>query len=194
MNKYLIISLVSALLLSCGSSSLNREKYIRYIENPENGLMVKKNIGDYQFSLLYKPTEYIILKSKDSLLTTQGMETEKQKYKGMQYYTFRIMQNKTGEEESSVENNPVLTDYLDNYAENDFLLICGKDTLPCLLYHFERSYNAAPYQNILLGFAETKDQSLTRTLVFNDKALGTGIVKMSVSNQSIQNIPALDLN
>ncbi len=61
-NMFVLIALS---LFSCsGRTSLNVKNYLRYIEDPKNGLnkVVKTNMLEY--NIQYKPSEYIAIKER----------------------------------------------------------------------------------------------------------------------------------
>ena len=63
-------------------------EYISVVQNPENGLSTSKKIEDFEFSVLYKPLDYIIaLENKDNKVSKDSINKRKQQLEGYQYYT-----------------------------------------------------------------------------------------------------------
>lgn len=179
-------------------SSLYPRDYCHWVQNSANGLNVKKTIGDFQFALQYKPCAYIaLMQDKKDSIAKAVVDERVKKMDGLQYYTFTITTN-TGEElmrtgiKSETEYYDRL-DYIESMMQNDFSLIDGKDTLPCVLFHFERNYNIAPFNNFLLGFELTKDGATqtNKTVLYDDHLLGTGPVLITVSGDDIAALPNL---
>lgn len=195
--------LLSVLLLtSCGKEMLAPKEYVSYIRTEKNGLLVSKSIGGFEFSLLYKPCEYIaLMQDKDEHMAKATLDEKIKPMKGMQYYTFTI-KTESGQElmrEGISADNEYYErlDYIVSYMQNDLSLIDGKDTLPCALFHYERNYNVAPQNNFVLGFEipkGTADKAADKTLVFNDQILGIGKLMLTINGNDITNIPQLKLS
>ena len=195
--------LLSILLLaSCGKDVLAPKEYANYIRNEKNGLQVSKTIDGFEFSLLYKPVEYIaLMQDKDENISKSVLDEKTKPMQGMQYYTFTIKTESGQElmrEGISAENEYYeRLDYIVSYMQNDISLIDGKDTLPCALFHYERNYNIAPQNNFVLGFEIPKAEENTvtdKTLVFNDQILGIGKLMLTINSNAIKNIPQLKLS
>jgi hypothetical protein len=87
--------------------------------------------------------------------------------------------------------------YFTGIMQQDIFLVEGKDTLPCLLYHFERTYGVDPRSTFLLGFplAQVKNEAMVdKTLFFDDRGLGSGPVMISISNENLNTLPSLKLD
>lgn len=198
--------LLSVLLLtSCGKETLAPKEYVNFIRSEKSGLLVSKTIDGFEFSLLYKPCEYIaLMQDKDENISKIALDEKIKLMQGMQYYTFTIKTESGQElmrEGISAENEYYeRLDYIVSYMQNDLSLIDGKDTLPCALFHYERNYNVAPQNNFVLGFEKPKsttgegaNNATDKTLVFNDQILGIGKLMLTINSSAIQNIPQLKL-
>lgn len=197
--------LLSILLLtSCGREILAPKEYVNFIRSEKSGLLVSKTIDGFEFSLLYKPCEYIaLMQDKDESMSKAALDEKIKPMEGMQYYTFTIKTESGQElmrEGINAENEYYeRLDYIVSYMQNDLTLIDGKDTLPCTLFHYERNYNVAPQNNFVLGFEKPKaaagaNAATDKTLVFNDQILGIGKLMLTINSSAIQNIPQLKLS
>ncbi|MGZ5485735.1 MAG: hypothetical protein ACXWFB_07490, partial [Nitrososphaeraceae archaeon] len=63
------------------------------------------------------------------------------------------------------------------------IVIAEKDTVPCVLYHFERSYGVSPKNNFMLGFKLSKFKDAV--LVYENPFLKTGTIKFALNAQEI---------
>jgi hypothetical protein len=180
------------------------DAYMNWVENERNGLKVQKKIGDMTFSALYKPYEYLaIMELKRNGLTAENLQKKIKEYDGMQYVTYKIAAENQQQEllKVGISNDKeyyARLEYISFEMQKDFKLIDGKDTLDCLLYHFERVYGLAPYATVVLGFPATKDKQSAekrfkndKTIGYTDKLFGTGNVYMTIKEEDLNRLPEL---
>lgn len=199
--RYLAIAL---LLFGCGRKKLDTQGYITWMSNKENGLMIEKKVNNFVFNLYYKPVQYEALQN----LAGQPVNEETYRkslddFRGMEYYTLRIG---SADHQTDILKNGISSDaeyygriqYYSSSAQNDLKLVAGKDTFPCSIYHFERTYKMSSFNNLILAF-QTRDSTdlpelkEDRKLVYNDKVLGVGKVEITISKEAINKIPQLSL-
>ena len=174
--------------------------YINWIEDPSNGLVADKTIGDLTFSVFYKPVEYLVLKDleADSTLKSKFPKRQKQ-YDGMDYFSFRIKSNTTDGEllrMSIKDENEYYArlEYISFKMQNDFKLITGTDTVDCGLYHYERTYGLAPHASFVLGFPKNNDFGTSaKQLLFEDKLFNKGNIYITIPAEKINSIPKLEI-
>ncbi|HEY1041025.1 MAG TPA: hypothetical protein VGF30_16540 [Bacteroidia bacterium] len=65
------------------------------------------------------------------------------------------------------------------------IVLAGKDTVPCILYHFERNYGVSPKNNFMLGFRASSLKDAV--LVYENKFLDAGIIKFAINEEEIIN-------
>ena len=193
----------------CSSvESLQPDQYVRWVENEENGLRTSKSIGNFNFTLQYKPIEYVVVKEeREPRLKKEVLKRRKEELKGMQYFTLK-MESKDGRTEALkngiTEPNEYYSrlEYFTTWVNADIKLVEGKDTLPCVLSHFERNYGLAPFNNLVIAFdlededsilhASTPGVEKDKLIIFNDRVLGSGPLKFRIKQSSINNIPKLE--
>ena len=195
------LSIILILLLGCNSGHLITGDLISWVEDEGNGLRVTKQISNYKFQLQYKLLEYIIAQEiLNKNLTREEIEARMEEKKDMQYLTLRIgsADERTSILETNLTDRQEYYERLDYFAfqmKKDLILVDGTDTLGCSLYHFERTYNLTPFNNIVLGFAnpgylkEAKD----KTLIYKDNILDIGAVKLTIKASSLEDMPKLKL-
>lgn len=201
---FIPLTVVSAMQLkTCSGAreSLPADEYISWVENKENGLLVEKQVGYYKLQLQYKPQEYaVLMDERKATLTAQEMSVKKEAFAELDYFTLRI-----GAEDGKDITKFNITDEQEYYARlqyfamemgNDLQLISGKDTLPCAMFHYERTYGIDPRAAFVLAFPKKKNGTAVtgKTLLFNDRHLGTGPVMLTITSESLNNVPALTLN
>lgn len=190
-------ALLSVISQGDSKKSLEPVEYVKWIENPENGLKVEKPIGDYQFTLLYKPLEYIVLKEAKQLeIKKSELKKGVEEISDFDYFTFQIGTVKNVEDvlKFGVNTNEEFqkrVDYFSFRMQNDLKLVDGKDTLQCSLFHFERTFGIAPYCTFVLGFEKGGKELKNKTLIYNDEILGLGPVKLMIQAENLNNIPQL---
>ena len=197
MQKNILTILSILLLSSCFREALPPAEYKSWVENKENGLWVAKELGDFEFSILYKPTDYVaLLELNPDSVEEQKIENSKKELGDMQYFTLKIKASQGNDllktrVESEMQYFERLN-YLSTFMQDDIKLIEAGDTLPCKLFHMERNYGLAPYNNFVLGFAATKNEN-DKQVEINDKVFGVGKVILKVSKEDVDNIPQLKL-
>lgn len=181
------------------------DEFMTWIENKDNGLKVEKNIGDLNFSALYKPYEYLaVMELKKGGLNKQVLKKKMQEYEGMYYFTFKITSMDQHQEllKKGIDTEQEYYSRLEYFSfgmQNDFKLIDGKDTLNCTLYHFERVYGLAPCATMVLGFTPAGKHPVGKlnnnvTLGYEDKLFGAGNVYMTFKEEDLKRIPAVKLD
>lgn len=207
MRKTIYILLLLVITSACNTvpESLPVTEYIKWVENPKNQLKKEKTIGDYAYKVFYKPAEYIALReavNKGDQNNTQAINKRIQDITGFYQFNFDIVsadgktsalkQNTTNEQEFGARIN-----YFVSHAQQDFKLVQGTDTLACISYHFERTYDITPNNTILLGFEipknENEDKREDIQLIFKNRLFNSGDIKFQFSEKTLNNIPRLNL-
>lgn len=173
--------------------------YVKWVEDENNGLKAKKNIGVYSFELQYKPLEYVVLREQKNKLTNNDMLlSETEKIKDLQYFTFRI--GVPGSNDEAIKNGAAnyseyqkRVNYFSLQMQQDLRLIDGTDTLACVLHHFERTYGVDPYSTFVLAFEKGEKENQSKTFIYNDNVLGVGPVKFTIDSEKFKNIPHLSI-
>ena len=82
------------LLLSCSQKTFeNKEALWTYLKEADNGYLQEKNINGYNFSLLYKPTDLLVLQELEENPTQQSIKALREKYKKQLYFTLSMSKN-----------------------------------------------------------------------------------------------------
>lgn len=187
------------LVVSCSVEQLRPTAYMSWMENPDNGFIATKTVSGITFSLQYKPYNYMaLMKFKTADPDRKEFEKTKTEYGNLQYYTLRVssadQQDLLRAQEADNLEYFQRLEYLVGHMQDQLTLIDGKDTLPCLLYHYERNYGLAPHSDFLLGFASSATTTPTdRTLVLNDELFGTGPIYLTITGKALRREPQLQL-
>lgn len=188
-------------LVSSKPKEVGPLEYMEYVNEENNGLYKKKVVGNYQYSVQYKPLDYEALRNLSlETLNASNMDSMRHLISDMQYFTFSIANVNGGNDFiKSTTNNygeyQQLLNYLSNDIYKDFLLVSGEDTLSCLMHHFERTFSISPDAKIVLAFGLPKGKKSNdfedKTFVFTDRIFKTGIIKMKISAEAIKNCPSI---
>jgi hypothetical protein len=86
--------------------------------------------------------------------------------------------------------------YFGSLVDADLLLVIGADTLPCALAHFERTYGAAPFNELVVSFIDDSPEPYRDDLhfIYNDRAFGLGPVEFVIRKEDLQQLPSLKLS
>jgi hypothetical protein len=191
-----MLSLAIWLVIGCSNETLKPSELIHWVNDSRNGLIQKQMINNFDFEVLYKPTDYVIaLEGRTDQLTEEAYTELKSSVGDMQYLDLKIRSaaDNTDALSGAIESQDdyyVRLDYFVTYAYQDIRLVQGRDTLSPLIYHFERTYGLTPYNTILLGFEKTESPG-DRTLIIDDQILGIGRVKFVFDEEKINETPTL---
>lgn len=203
MSKWHYIFIIFSVVISACNSTptqLNIPEYIKWVENPGNSLKKEKTIGDFSYKVFYKPADFIALREAVNTGKQEDKEAIQKRSDEIQnFYQFNfdivsadgktsvLKHNITSEAEYGARIN-----YFVSHAQQDFKLVQGNDTLPCISYHFERTYGITPKNTILLGFAKPNTLDDIQ-LIFTNRLFNTGDIKFQFSKNTLTKIPRLTL-
>ncbi|MGB0176197.1 MAG: hypothetical protein ACPF9D_03465 [Owenweeksia sp.] len=197
MKKILTFILSMPILVAC-TKTLAVSDYVAWCSNPDSGLISKKESGPFRFEMEYRPQELVALQNVNGNIADEvAFKEELEALSGFQFFNFKIAGEgnadflRTGIGDQNEYYQRIA--YFSSFAQSDFSLVDGKDTLSCSMYHFERNYGISPYQTILLGFENNKASSGDKTLIYEDQILGIPSIQMEISAKAIKQIPNLKL-
>jgi hypothetical protein len=179
------------------NEKLSPVNYVKWVEDAQNGLNKEKQIGEMIYSAQYKPYNYVICEQeRQPTIADSTVRKDMSQLGNMQYFNLKISLG-GGQGEllkynlSSREEYDGRVNYFAFGMQKDIELVDGSDTLPCLLYHYERIYDVAPSATFLLGFAPGKSSKSDRTLILFDKGFKKGIIKFYFEAKAINILPQL---
>jgi len=177
-------------------SELSSVDLIEFVEDRNNPYTSEKKIGDISYRLQYKPVDYIIaLENMDKGVTETEKNARIDEIKDLDYFTLRISADNFNQEllkyklESEEEYYSRLQYFMDE-MQKDIYIKCGNDSLPCVLYHFERTFGIAPYASFSLGFEKSANKN-DRVFVFEDRIFGGGKIKIQLPARIFSEYPEL---
>jgi hypothetical protein len=176
--------------------SLNPSQLVMWVQDEQNGLFKSKTIGDLNFSIQHKPSNYIICQEeRNDSIKQRTFEQKIKELDGLEYYDLNISVIDGKQELLKYNLNNVAefdkrTRYYSFDMQKDIMMLVDQDSISCSLYHFERAFDNNSKNLFLLGFPKSKSSS-DRTIILTDKIFGKGIVKFNFSAKVLFNIPKL---
>lgn len=179
-------------LLSCCTRTLDRNEYVQWVRDYDNGLHVSKRIGEYELDLQYQPAPYVRLQKMGT-----GSYTEKRVNEDgageLQYYllTVGLHGNNTdfisyGVSDLAEKQRKLY--YFSYRFQEDITLEEGDKELPCVLYHFEKPVDLKGSRTILLGFEQQTNKPETATLKIDSDQFGSLPVRIKISKANIPHV------
>ena len=200
MKRSIIYMLIFSVVL-CASCKhgVPPGEYVRYVENPNNGLKVKQEVNGVGYILQYQPIEYCVMLEKRSFsIPSEIFKEEYKRFQGLEHYILRIdktemdsLVNKLGD---SSHYKKSITEYFDFNIQKDIKLVEGTDTIPCGLCQIDAGM-ASSY-TFTLGFPNKNNEpsSLSdRYIIYSNKILNTGNVTLCVKGKDVKGIPNLKM-
>lgn len=201
MNRYLLPIIISVLLFSCTSKTFEDSDAIwTYLKNTNHGYLQEKNVNGYDFSLLYKPTDLLVLQELGEQTKNKEKITQlRKKYK--QYLYFTISMSKNNKELLSTtpknrnEFGKMVNDLAFGMGEKVHVFTPKKDTLELLDYNYPRMYGMSRATTMLFVYPRDKKYLKEKYLNITIGDLGTytGEVKFKMPTKNINNEPTLKL-
>lgn len=180
------------LVTSC-SSSLDQEQYVRWVESYVHGLHVKTTVNDYTIDVQYKPTDYVALQRMDERNSPQSFAAARAATKNLQYYTLTVSATNAENDlllHGTLAEKQRLLYYFSYELQQAVYLEENGNRLPCVLYHFERSYGLKSGHTFVLGFERIVANDEKATLVIDPPLFSPEPVKITLNKQAI---PTLNL-
>lgn len=186
--KAILIAWVILLINGCKEDVKTAEEYLKWMNQPESGLVIEKKIADKKITVKYLTPEYLTyneLKDKETY-------SEKTKDSIFNWYsssrTFLMTIRPADENGESVQMEGItsMSEYTErtktlNFDMGEYLrLITEKAEFIPVLTSMENTYDLQKYRNIYVVYSE-KDSaedlfsSKKIDFVFNDELFSTGI-------------------
>lgn len=200
MNK-IIYTIFLFVLYSCsGVDQLSLPEYKKWVNDSNNGLYKKVEMDGFELQSVYKPIEWIVEKSLEtSKLDETKFDSVRKELDGLQYFGLKIINKGIPEiisfnalDNVSYQRN---FNYYTGGMKNDIYLVDNHDTLPCILFLYERNYGAAPVNIFNLAFKNKHHKIIEdKDLIVDASYMGLGIIKFHFKKEDLEEIPQLKLN
>lgn len=202
MKKVISVFTLLVLLSLLGSCKhgLKQADYFNYVRALKNGLIKKISVDNWEYSLQYKPYDYIILIESKGKFNKDNASKRKNELRGTAWFniSFRLKDGSVSPmryDLNSIEDYNRRLNFFLNEAMHDIQAVYdGKDTLKQIGYLFENNYNLTPQETMIVGFELPKGEAYPEKdlqVAYNDEVFKNGIIKAIYKSEDLKKIPNL---
>lgn len=183
-------------------------EYSKWINEPENGLIITKRIKGLEISVKYLPSEYLTFKE----ITESGDNSEKNAQRIKKEYESAITFLMTiGPDESKNNNNDIMFEDIKNYKEyserllslnfemdKNVTLKAAHVELKPVLSALENTYGLSKSRNVMFVFSpndkeiENIKKADAIDFVYTDELFSLGIMHFNFQRNNIENLPIIN--
>lgn len=172
-----------------------------FINEEKEKQTTSKKIKEVNYNLRYISNEQMALKDVTDIskISQTQFDSLVKNYDSLLFFNLEISidnftddilkYNLGGDMETNYSR---LVEYYSFKMQHDICLVQNeKDTIPCVLYHYERNYGISSKTNVMIGF---KPKTLSNlVLVYDNKHLKTGTVKFQIEEKNSVNQPHIKI-
>ncbi|WP_423736513.1 hypothetical protein [Chitinophaga caseinilytica] len=173
-NRYLSCAWMLLLLASCGRTP---ETYVKFVNDPANGLTLQRNVGDVWYRAQLLPADYQILLSRSGDAGIGNVERDSLRAMYGSYYYVRFEVGSTQAEDGASELN------LHYDATGNFMLVMGGDSLSAAFCQPIAGGRKGAVE-YMMAFPKEKPRSENITLVYNNPAWNNPIQQFTFSDKN----------
>ncbi len=193
---YLVVVIV--FLVSCNSKTFNNEEELwTYLKNEDNGYIQHKKVNGYDFSLLYKPTDVLVLQELGEAKDAEKVAALREKYNKYLYFNLSMSKNNKELLSTAPKNRNEFGAMVNQLAfglgEKVHLYTQQKDTIALADFVYPRMYGMSRSTDVLLVYPREQLNDDYINFTIEDLGLYTGEVKFKIPTNSINNEPKLKL-
>ncbi len=202
-----ILSIISLLfLISCGTKEFTSESdYYKFINNEKNGLTKKKTTNEFEITVKFLPTDYLVFKEvKDKIIDKKTIDSLEKIYSSSKSFLISINPlRKVDNNDALFYNAQNMEDYKErilmlNFHPEEYLRIETQNKVYYpVLSTMENVYNIDDKRSIVLVFTDDdKNCELYKDdldFIFEDKIFDTGINHFVFKKEKIHNIPKFNI-
>lgn len=199
LRTYLLPTLL-LLLAGCSRGPLAPAEFMAFAAQKDHGLVQEQEFDDLALRLRYRPVEELVLQELGPEVAADSIQRTIASRKGAHHFNLQLKALKVKDllNARSANQDDYFRKqyYFGSLVDADLLLVIGADTLPCALAHFERTYGAAPFNELVVSFIDDSPEPYRDDLhfIYNDQAFGLGKVEFVIRKDDLQRLPALKLS
>jgi hypothetical protein len=132
---------LSFFILTACSSPLNQKEFVSWIQDPDNGFRIIRNVDGVSFDVQYKPDQYLDLERSEINKAGSNSLDERP----LKHFTLKIGLNGQGDIVRRKSNHSDVQQDLYYYSflfQDDIYLEKAGTRIACGLYHFEKSIDS----------------------------------------------------
>jgi hypothetical protein len=196
---YLLIFLVT--FTSCGNDTFkSKEELLAFINNEDNGFLQKKNINGIEISLLYRPTDLLVIQEMKKPFNNAARDSLRNKYSSNIY--FNLSFSFQGEEILNTiptdrnSYGELVNTLAFGIKEKVHLVTSSQDTIEIADYIFPRLYGMSNTNSLMIVYTNKKEilSEKTLNLIIEDFGANTGEIKFKIPTAKLSNQPSLSFN
>lgn len=178
-------------------TSLSPGEYVQWFKGNHNHLQKSQNVNGVKYTLSYRTPEFLaLMQQQNENITKSELDSAMQDFSDLVQFRLQIEVPGSGQEflkynltsESDYESR---VNYYAFEMQKDIFLKTEKgDSIPCSIYHFERSYGASPSSVFLIAFAGVNTNEKMEITVF-DREIGKEKIRFVFDPKELKNIPQL---
>jgi hypothetical protein len=197
LNKIYFLLMLATLFAACSKKKVDVPGYLKYMSNPDNGFIQKKEIDGLLFEVRYVTPEYLALAEiRDERVSQYEFDTLLKAYQGLNYYHIKISDIDGGYVYNVLRNEGIeplqVEDAMNFGAQQNILEIQGVDTAECVLYQMSKTYGLSKTYDLEVAVNSGKVNSDV-VLEFNTGILNRGLLKFKFDKNTFERIPLLNL-
>lgn len=186
--------LISSFVFFSCSPDLSKEAYIEWVRDYDHGLHVRKKSSEFVLDLQYQPSAYVWMQQHPAGLRNGGQqEASIDSLSDIQYYTLTVSIDHTNydfmdynvRDEAEKQQKLYYFSYL---FQNDLVLEENEETLPCVLFHFERQGDLGRHRTFVLGFESPDRTAKEARLVIRSRYFNSLPIKIKVNKDNIPSV------
>lgn len=204
--KIAILILISAALFSCENKKIkDKASFYKYLDDPENGLCISKQVNQVQLKAKYLPAEYLAYKDFENHNQSVDLDSIIESYSHQVTIMLSIGPSQEEGKDIMIKGIYGYKDFKERLYSLNFeieahiKLKTFEETYRPVLSSFERLYGLKTGRDILFVFTpevKTEEALFTdETLVFeyDDKDFGTGLTHFKFKRKDIDLLNSYDL-
>jgi len=198
----MFLLLISLCFISCSKQKTfdTEEELWMYLNDFDNGYRQSKKVNNIDFSLLYKPTDALVVQELGEKASDSLVKLLRNKYNKHLYFTLSMSKNDR-ELLSTIPNNKnefgvMMNQLAFNMGETVHLYTQSKDTIALQDYIYPRMYGMSKSTTMLFVYPRDNKQLKEPylNLTINDLGTLTGEVKFKIPTTIIKQQPKLSFD
>lgn len=195
---YATCMLLALMISSCGSKNFNaKEDMLAYLNDVDSGYHFQKSVNGIDYSLMYKPTDLMVLQFIENEHHSLEIERLRKRYADYLYFNLsmgfqerELLSQNLG---SRQEFGAMVNQLSFGMANKVNLIGQQRDTIPLLDYVSPRMYGMGQSTEMLLVYERNPKilQQEYLLLIIKDLGFGTGEVTFKIETNKIINQPKL---
>lgn len=189
----------SAELQAVAGREMNVQEFNDWFAATENPHTRSQQVGDKTYRLVHLPAQLLALREAGKDAGDSALKAAETLYSELEYFRLEIT-GTTAKGELLKQDVGNAGEYQRRVSysafgmEKDIVLVAdGTDSIPCALFHFERSFDVAPVASFMIAFDRKRVTAADKlTFVFHDDLFRNGLLKFSFTKEELLAVPKLN--